>query len=128
MFVFGLRDEPIKLAKGFCPRWPIVNYSGTGDSCSVSMRSHARIFFLASDADLKKADRLTQKHQQQQQGGYDNQRAKNRKRQFHRHLAASSDRDRGPDRDSDDGGIGDALRGAGHHCRLEPKDKKQQRP
>src|ERR1700688_284080 len=44
LFVFGLRDEPIKLAKGFCPRLPIVNYSGTGDGCSVSMSCHARIF------------------------------------------------------------------------------------
>ena len=53
-----------------------------------------------------------------------------------RPFQASSDRDRlglgglggGPDRDSDDGDSGDALRGAGHHCLLEPKDKKQQRP
>ena len=39
-FVFGLRDEPIKLAKGFCPRLPIVNYSASGDGRSVSRTCH----------------------------------------------------------------------------------------
>jgi len=39
-FVFGLRDEQIKLAIGFRPGLPIVKYSAAGDGRSVPMMRH----------------------------------------------------------------------------------------